>query len=337
MKIGSWQFHAPFHTLGGTVNSSSLMPPIFLAPMAGITDRPFRQLCRRLGAAQAISEMVTSKPELLNSLKTRTRLNHDGEKAPIAVQILGTEAKQMSYAAQFNVDNGADIIDINMGCPAKKVCNVLAGSALLKNETLVREILTSVVQAVSVPVTLKIRTGWDESHKNALNIAKIAAESGIQALTIHGRTRACGYRGKAEYDTIKMVKQQVSIPIIANGDINSAEKAQYVLQYTNSDAIMIGRAALQSPWIFSDINHYLATGEHLPELSLPDKSKIILGLLDDLYSFYGKSHGARIARKHLCATIKPLPGGEHFWKKISRISDADEQFKITRHFLEKKL
>ncbi len=333
MKIGSWQFHAP----SANIDSPSVLPPIFLAPMAGITDRPFRQLCRRLGAAQVISEMVTSKPELLNSLKTRTRLNHDGEEAPIAVQILGTEAKQMAQAARFNVNNGADIIDINMGCPAKKVCNVLAGSALLKNEDLVGDILSSVVQAVSVPVTLKIRTGWDESSRNALNIAKIAVECGIQALTIHGRTRACGYRGKAEYDTIKTVKQQVSIPIIANGDINSAEKAQYVLQYTNADAIMIGRAALHSPWIFADINHFLATGKHLPEPSWQDKSKIVLNLLDDLYSFYGKSHGTRIARKHLCATIKPLPGGEHFWKIVNRISDAEQQYKMTRFFFEKKL
>lgn len=328
MNIGTWQFQAPKIS----DNIPSAMPPIFLAPMAGITDRPFRQLCRKLGAAQAISEMVTSKPELLNSLKTRTRLNHEGEEAPISVQILGTEALQMAQAAQFNVQNGADIIDINMGCPAKKVCNVLAGSALLKNEPLVRDILSSVVRAVSVPVTLKIRTGWDKNNINALNIAKIAEQSGIQALTIHGRTRACAYRGEAEYDTIKSIKQQVSIPIIANGDINSAEKAQHVLQYTGVDAIMIGRAAVQSPWIFADINHFLATGTHLPEPSLQTKSKIILGLLDDLYSFYGESHGVRIARKHLVAAIKPLPGGEQFWKKISKIDNAHQQFTMTQLF-----
>ena len=329
MKIGSWQFYAPQKSK----SLPSAIPPIFLAPMAGITDRPFRQLCRQLGAAQVTSEMVTSKPELLNSLKTRTRLDHKGEAAPIAVQILGTEARQMAQAAQFNVQNGADIIDINMGCPAKKVCHVSAGSALLKNESLVGDILSSVVQSVSVPVTLKIRTGWDKNNKNALSIARIAEASGIQALTIHGRTRACAYRGEAEYDTIKAVKQQVSIPIIANGDINSAEKARYVLEYTGADAIMIGRAAVQSPWIFADINHFLATGQHLPEPSLAAKSKIILGLLDDLYSFYGKSHGVRIARKHLASIIKPLPGGAQFWKKINQIDNAHQQFIMTEFFL----
>lgn len=329
MNIGSWSFNAPQIS----TDSSATMPPIFLAPMAGITDRPFRQLCRKLGAAQAISEMVTSKPELLNSLKTRTRLNHHGEDAPIAVQILGTQAEQMAQAAQFNVNNGADIIDINMGCPAKKVCHVSAGSALLKNEALVREILTCVVQSVSVPVTLKIRTGWDENNKNALSIAHIAEQSGIKALAIHGRTRACGYRGEAEYDTIKTIKQQVNIPIIANGDINSAEKALHVLQYTNADAIMIGRAAVQSPWIFADINYFLVTGLHLPEPSIQEKSEIILNLLQDLYSFYGKLHGTRIARKHLNAAIKPLPGGEQFWKIICRINNAEQQFTMTQLFL----
>ncbi len=328
MNIGPWTFHPP------AIDSSnmSIMAPLFLAPMAGITDRPFRQLCRKLGAAQAVSEMVSSKPELQKSLKTRSRLNHDGEPAPVAVQILGTEAQQMADAAQFNVSNGADIIDINMGCPAKKVCNVLAGSALLKNEPLVRDILNSVVRAVSVPVTLKIRTGWDKNNRNAVNIAKIAEQSGIQALTIHGRTRDCAYAGEAEYETIRTVKQQVSIPIIANGDINSAEKAQYVLQYTGADAIMIGRAAVQSPWIFADINHFLATGRHLPEPSLQTKSDIILDLLKALYDFYGESHGVRIARKHLIAAIKPLPDGEQLWKKISRISSAQQQFSMTRDF-----
>ncbi len=277
--------------------------------------------------------MVTCKPELLNSLKTRTRLNHEGEPAPVSVQILGTDAQQMAQAAQFNVHNGADIIDINMGCPAKKVCHIAAGSALLKNEPLVREILSSVVQAVSVPVTLKIRTGWNKDNKNALNIARIAEQSGIKALAIHGRTRACAYRGNAEYDTIKTVKQQVSIPVIANGDIDSAEKAQYVLQYTGADAIMIGRAAIQSPWIFADINYFLATGRHLPEPSLQTRSEIILGLLEQLYSFYGASHGAQIARKHLVATIKPLPGGELFWAQINRIDNAHQQFTMVKLFL----
>ncbi len=331
MKIGPWHFQPPSHPGGSTLEFSQV--PIFLAPMAGITDRPFRQLCRKMGAAQAISEMVTSKPELLNSLKTRTRLNHDGEKPPIAVQILGTEPDQMAEAARFNVLNGADIIDINMGCPAKKVCNVLAGSALLKNESLVKNILSSVVESVSVPVTLKIRTGWDTANKNALNIARIAQETGIQALTIHGRTRACGYQGEAEYETIKRVKQQVSIPIIANGDISSAEKALDVLQFTHADALMIGRAALPSPWIFSQINHYLATGTHINEPSLVVRAKIMLDLLSDLYAFYGDEHGVRIARKHIQAELRPLPEGVQFWKKVSRIKDSVEQYSVCKQYL----
>ncbi len=317
MNIGPWEFP---------------QSAVFLAPMAGVTDRPFRQLCRQLGAALAVSEMVTSKPELFQTRKTQSRLNHEGEEKPVSVQILGTDAEQMAQAAQFNVQHGADIIDINMGCPAKKVCNISAGSALLRDEVLVSRILSTVTRSVTVPVTLKIRTGWDKNNKNTVNIAKIAQDSGIQALTIHGRTRACGYSGEAEYDMIKAVKQQVSIPIIANGDINSAEKAQYVLQYTGADAIMIGRGAMRSPWIFSDINHYLATGTHLPEPSLQEKSKIILGLLNELYSFYGSSHGVRIARKHLAQVIKPLSGGEQFWKRINRINDAQQQFTMTQNF-----
>ena len=335
MKIGLWQLTAPYElrTTDTLMASNRLKaPPVFLAPMAGVTDRPFRQLCRRLGAALAVSEMVTSKPELLHTQKTRSRLNHEGEDTPVSVQILGTQAEQMAHAAQFNVQHGADIIDINMGCPAKKVCNVSAGSALLKDERLVSRILSTVVKAVSVPVTLKIRTGWDMENRNAVTIAKIAEESGIQALTIHGRTRACGYSGNAEYETIKTVKQHISIPVIANGDINSAEEAQQVLQYTGSDAVMIGRKAIQSPWIFAQINHYLATGTHLPEPSRQEKSAILLGLLEDLYSFYGKSHGVRIARKHLALAIKPLSGGEQFWKKINRINDAHRQYTMTEDF-----
>ena len=318
MNIGPWQFPSP---------------AIFLAPMAGVTDLPFRQLCRKLGASMAISEMVTSKPELQHTQKTRSRLNHKNELRPISVQILGTNAKQMAQAAQFNVQQGADIIDINMGCPAKKVCNVAAGSALLKDESLVAEILSSVSEAVSVPVTLKIRTGWDQQNKNTLRIAKIAEESGIQALAIHGRTRACGYGGQAEYEMIKLVKQQINIPIIANGDINSAEKAKNVLQYTDADAIMIGREALRAPWIFSDINHFLATGTHLPEPTIIEKSKIILGLLEDLYSFYGPSHGVRIARKHIVQIIKPLTGGDIFWKQVNKVNSAQQQFSMTQDFL----
>lgn len=323
MKIGPWEISA---------SDKLTTPPVLLAPMAGVTDRPFRQLCRKMGAALAVSEMVTSRPDLQHTQKTRTRLNHEGEDNPISVQILGTEPEQMAQAAQFNVAHGADIIDINMGCPAKKVCNVAAGSALLKDEQLVSNILTAVVNAVSVPVTLKIRTGWDTENKNAIRIATIAEQSGIQALTVHGRTRACGYKGHADYETIQAVKQQVSMPIIANGDISSAEKAQAVLRDTNADAVMIGRAAIQAPWIFSDINHFLDTGEHLPEPSLEEKRELILGLLDELYSFYGTAHGVRIARKHLASSVKSLSGGESFWKKINRVSDARKQFSMTQDF-----
>ena len=326
MHIGPWQL--PASKESGTI-------PLFLAPMAGVTDRPFRNLCRQLGASLAISEMVTSRSDLLHTRKTQSRLNHEGEAAPISVQILGTDARQMAEAARFNEQHGAHIIDINMGCPAKKVCNVAAGSALLKNEVLVEEILTSVVEAVSIPVTLKIRTGWDRDNRNALSIARIAEQCGIKALTIHGRTRACGYSGDAEYDTIKTVKQQLNIPIIANGDINSAEKAQSVIQYTGADAIMIGRKAIESPWIFSDINHYLKTGTHLPEPSLPEKKELILGLLDELYRFYGFAHGTRIARKHIAATIKPLVGGQQFWKEVNRVNDAHQQFAMTEAFFDR--
>ena len=318
MNIGPWQFSSP---------------AVFLAPMAGVTDKPFRQLCRNLGADMAISEMVTSKAELLHTRKTQSRINHENEKQPVSVQILGTDPKQMAESAIFNVQHGADIIDINMGCPAKKVCNIAAGSALLKNEQLVAQILSAVSKAVAVPVTLKMRTGWDLQNKNTLAIAKIAEDSGIQALAIHGRTRACGYSGEAEYEMIKLVKQQLTIPIIANGDINSAEKAKNVLQYTNADAIMIGREALRTPWIFSDINHYLATGEHLPEPSQCEKNKIVLDLLDELYSFYGSSHGVRIARKHIKQIISPLAGGDFFWKQVNRISNAQQQFHMTQDFL----
>ncbi len=333
MKIGFWKFTAPDIS---SDNPSSITKPIFLAPMAGITDRPFRQLCRRSGAAMAISEMVTSKPELFTSRKTQSRLNHKGEDKPVSVQILGTEAQQMAQAAAFNVRHGADIIDINMGCPAKKVCHVLAGSALLKNELLVAEILSAVVQAVPVPVTLKIRTGWDQDNKNAVKIARIAEQSGIQALTIHGRTRACGYKGEAEYTTIKAVKQIVTIPIIANGDINCAEKAQHVIQYTGADAIMIGRAALQTPWIFADINNFLATGKHLAEPSIKQKSDIVLNLLNDLYAFYGMTQGARMARKHLKAIIKPLTGGANFWQDINQITNAQQQYEMTKQYFQRQ-
>ncbi len=323
MDIGPWKIRA---------SDTSTQAPAILAPMAGVTDKPFRQLCRNMGAALAVSEMVTSKAELQQTLKTRCRLNHQGEDSPVSVQIMGTSPEQMAYSAQYNVSNGADIIDINMGCPAKKVCNIAAGSALLKDEPLVRNILSSVVKAVAVPVTLKIRTGWDPENINALNIAHIAEQCGIQALTIHGRTRACSYKGDAEYSTIKAVKQAVNIPVIANGDITSAEKAESVLQYTRADAVMIGRTALHSPWIFADINHYLSTGQHLPEPDLAEREEILLNLLSELYKFYGENHGLRIARKHIAAIIKPLPGGEPFWHKVNRISNARQQYQQIQLF-----
>jgi len=317
MKIG------PYHLSSRTI----------LAPMAGITDRPFRQLCRKMGAGLAVSEMVTSKPELWHSKKTQSRINHKGETSPVSVQVLGTDPEQIALAAQFNSEQGADIIDINMGCPAKKVCNVLAGSALLKDEKLVAAILTRVVNSVSVPVTLKIRTGWDANNRNAPIIAKIAEESGIQALTIHGRTRACGYSGKAEYDTIALAKQRVNIPIIANGDINSAETTQFVLQYTGADAVMIGRAAKNNPWLFADINHFLDTGKHLLPPSLHEKTEVFLELLESLYAFYGEQHGVKIARKHLAWTVKSLPDGEQFWQQVNCITDARQQLLMTQEFL----
>jgi tRNA-dihydrouridine synthase B len=273
--------------------------PLLLAPMAGVTDRPFRTLCRKMGAALAVSEMVTSNAQLLNSRKTQLRLDHTGEDAPRSIQIVGADPAEMVKAAQYNVDNGAGIIDINMGCPKKKVCRVMAGSSLLKNEILVANILNKVVQAVDVPVTLKIRTGWDTDNRNAVSIAKIAESEGIQALAIHGRTRACAFQGKAEYETIAAVKSTVNIPIIANGDINSAEKAAYVIAQTGADAVMIGRAAQGRPWIFREIKHFLKYGEHLPEPGAKEINNILINHLKNLYDFYGETMGVRIARKHI--------------------------------------
>ncbi|MDH5710767.1 MAG: tRNA dihydrouridine synthase DusB [Gammaproteobacteria bacterium] len=273
--------------------------PLILAPMAGITDRPFRVLCREQGAALAVSEMVTSNKQLWHSRKTQLRLDHTGETTPRSVQIAGTNPEQMAEAALFNVENGAQIIDINMGCPAKKVCNVMAGSALMKDEALVTEILRHVVSAVDVPVTLKIRTGWDLDNRNALNIAHIAETEGIQALSIHGRSRACAFKGEAEYETIANVKSRIKIPVIANGDIDSPEKAAEVLKQTGVDAIMIGRGAQGRPWIFKEILHYLEHGKKLP---VPETKEVILLLnkhLKSLYDFYGETMGVRIARKHI--------------------------------------
>jgi len=307
---------------------------LVLAPMAGVTDRPFRQLCRKLGAGMAVSEMVTSNSLLYGSEKTQRRANHEGENEPKSVQIAGADPATMAEAARHNTDNGAQIIDINMGCPAKKVCNVMAGSALLQDEALVGRILTSVVNAVDVPVTLKIRTGWDRANKNAVQIARIAEDCGIQALAIHGRTRADQYKGDAEYETIADVKSRIHIPIIANGDISTPEKAQQVLDQTGVDAVMIGRAAQGRPWIFREINHYLLTGEKLPEPSIKEIRNILIGHLKNLYDFYGEDRGVRIARKHISWYSKGQRHGAAFRQIVTRVDSVEEQIKITQEFFE---
>src|SRR6185437_11234397 len=272
---------------------------LIVAPMAGVTDRPFRSLCKRMGAGMAVSEMVASNSLLWGSEKTIRRGNHEGEVEPKVIQIAGADPDMMAEAARYNVDKGADIVDINMGCPAKKICNVYAGSALLQDEPLVARIVDAVVKAVDVPVTLKIRTGWNKQNRNALRIAKIAEDHGIQSLAMHGRTRACMYTGHAEYDTIRAVKQAVRIPVIANGDITTPEKARFVLEYTGADAVMIGRAAQGRPWIFREIEHFLATGTHLAPPEASEIREVLVGHLHDLYAFYGYERGVRVARKHI--------------------------------------
>ena len=306
--------------------------------MAGVTDRPFRNLCYQLGADLCVSEMVTSEKHLWNSKKTQLRLNHDGETGIRSVQIAGTDPKKLSESAQFNVQHGAQIIDINMGCPAKKVCNVLAGSALLKNEPLVAEILSAVVNAVDVPVTLKIRTGWDHESKNAVNIARIAEQSGIQALSVHGRTRADAYKGEAEYETIASVKSEVSIPVIANGDITDPQKAKDVLAFTQADGLMIGRAAQGNPWIFQQIKHYLTEGTQLVVPDNHEISKLLSEHLQNLYSFYGELSGVRIARKHIGWYLKSINSKtqldvESFRKHVNQIDDATTQQQLVNDFI----
>lgn len=308
---------------------------LVLAPMAGVTDRPFRQLCRSLGAGMAVSEMVSSNSLLWGSEKTKRRANHEGEPEPKSVQIMGADPKMMAEAARHNVDNGAQIIDINMGCPAKKVCNVASGSALLQHESLVQDILEAVVSAVDVPVTLKIRTGWDTANRNGTNVARIAEESGIQALAVHGRTRACAYKGDAEYDTIAAIKQAVRIPVIANGDITTPEKAKFVLEKTGVDGIMVGRAAQGRPWIFREIGHYLSTGEKLAEPSIIEVRDILLGHLHNLYDFYGEYTGVRMARKHISWYSKGQRHGAAFRQAVNRVDTIDEQLKMTEDFFER--
>lgn len=305
---------------------------LVVAPMAGVTDRPFRQLCKKLGAGLAVSEMVTSNSLLYGSEKTRRRANHEGEVDPISVQIAGADPAMMAEAAKYNVDNGAQIIDINMGCPAKKICNVMAGSALLKDEPLVSQILKAVVAAVDVPVTLKIRTGWDLSNRNAVQIARMAEDIGIQALAMHGRTRACAYKGDAEYDTIAAVKQAINIPLIANGDITTPEKAKYVLDYTGADAVMIGRAAQGRPWIFREIEHYLKTGSHLLPPTVDEIHTVMLEHLHDLYTFYGELTGMRVARKHISWYTKGLAGSASFRHQMNTLQTTELQLQAISDF-----
>jgi len=305
---------------------------LILAPMAGVTDRPFRSLCMRMGAGMAVSEMVTSNKQLWHTRKTRLRLDHAGEQQPRSVQIAGTDPLQMAEAAKFNVDRGAQIIDINMGCPAKKVCNVMAGSALMKNESLVGHILDAVVNAVDVPVTLKTRTGWDPENKNAVAIARIAESSGIQALAVHGRTRSCGYQGEAEYETIKAVKSTVNIPVIANGDIDSPFKAAEVLKLTGADGIMIGRAAQGNPWIFREIRHLLDSGNILAPPSLDEVQNMLINHLENLYDFYGSYMGVRIARKHIGWYCKHHPNTDFFKQQIVRVESTTEQLDLVTEF-----
>jgi tRNA-dihydrouridine synthase B len=309
--------------------------PLVVAPMAGVTDRPFRQLCKRLGAGLAVSEMVASNPKLWNTAKSLRRTDHCGEVDPIVVQIAGADPAMMADAARYNVDRGAQIIDINMGCPAKKVCNVAAGSALLQDEPLVAAIVAAVVAAVPVPVTLKIRTGWNRQNRNAIRIARIAEDAGIVALSVHGRTRECGYVGPVEYETIRAVKRAVAIPVTANGDIDSPEKARDVLDRTGADAIMIGRAAQGRPWIFREIRHFLDSGEHLPPPRVDEMHRLILDHLADHYAFYGERDGVRIARKHLGWYATSLAGGDAFRAEINRLESSAAQVAAVDRFFDR--
>jgi tRNA-dihydrouridine synthase B len=317
------------------IGAHALRSGLFVAPMAGITDRPFRRLARHYGAGLAVSEMVSSRPELRESRKTRLRLDHAGEPGPISVQIAGSEPAMLADAARHNVALGAQIIDINMGCPAKKVCNVLAGSALLEDEARVARILEAVVAAVDVPVTLKIRTGPAPGRRNALRIARLAQSAGVQMLAVHGRTRACAFAGHAEYETIAELKSRLCIPVIANGDVATAEQAKRVLLATGADGIMIGRAAQGRPWLFREIAHYLATGEQLPQADLREKRRALLEHLEGLYDLYGEEQGACVARKHIGWTVRDLPGGEAFRSSVVRIEAAVAQHSAVNDYFAK--
>ncbi len=314
------------------VGPYNIDPPLFLAPMAGVTDRPFRQLCKQLGAGLATSEMVNVNSLLYGSEKTLRRANHTGESKPCSVQIAGGKPEMMARAAIFNQEHGADVIDINMGCPAKKVCNTIAGSALLRDEKLVADILRAVVDAVDIPVTLKIRTGWSKQNKNGITIAKIAEDNGIQALAVHGRTKECLYKGHAEYETIAAIKQAVRIPVIANGDITTPEEAKYVLEMTNADGLMIGRAAQGRPWIFREIAHYLNTGEKLLEITNHEICTLMLDHLKNLYKFYGEERGVKIARKHVGWYSKGQHSGSNFRRDFNLLESSDAQLVAIKDF-----
>lgn len=315
----------------------ALANPLMVAPMAGVTDRPFRQLCKRLGAGYAVSEMVTSRKDLWNTLKTSRRANHAGEPGPIAVQIAGTDAPMMAEAALYNIDRGAQIIDINMGCPAKKVCNKWAGSALMQDEALALQIIEAVVAACAprnVPVTLKMRTGWCQSHKNAVVLARAAEGAGVQMVAVHGRTREQGYKGCAEYDTVAAVKAALRIPVVANGDIRTPEQARAVLRYTAADALMVGRAAQGRPWIFREIAHFLDTGTHLAPPLVSEVKRLLVEHLHDHYSLYGEFIGVRSARKHIAWYVRGLPGAEAFRSQMNQLEDSATQVQGVEQFMD---
>jgi len=310
----------------------AIAAPAVLAPMAGVTDRPFRLLCRRLGAGLAVSEMLSSHPQLRETPLSRRRRDHSGEPAPQAVQIAGSDPRQLADFARYNADQGAQIIDINMGCPAKKVCGVSAGSALLRDEPRVARILEAVVAAVAVPVTLKIRTGWSRELRNGVAIARLAEAAGVRALAVHGRTRADGYAGRAEYDTLRDIKAAVRIPVMANGDITTAEQARDVLAHTGADAVMIGRGAQGNPWLFREIAHYLAHGRRPPPPSYGEIGDTVVEHLLNLHDFYGERDGVRIARKHLRGYLKTLPGAQVLWQVVNRVESAARQIDLVRGY-----
>lgn len=318
------------------IGTYSLENNLFLAPMAGVTDLPFRKLCKSLGAGVVVGEMVSSDPSLRQSRKSMLRLRHDDEPGLRIVQIAGGDAEMLAQAAVYNVKNGAQVIDINMGCPAKKVCKKAAGSALMKDPVLVEEILHAVVDAVNVPVTLKIRTGWDPDNKNALQIARLAQQAGIQSLAVHGRTRACKYLGEAEYETIRLVKQSVSIPVIANGDIDTPQKAKQVLEYTGADGLMIGRAAQGRPWIFREVLHYLKTGELLPEIAIEEVEQILLAHVQGLHEFYGEVQGPKIARKHVAWYLASDNNIDNFRQVFNQIPSAEKQLSVLAEYFKQR-